>query len=354
MNKLLADLVAIPGPCGFEHQMIRYLYNRMLPIADECRIDGIGNLIVTKKGAYDGPSLIVSAHTDEVGFIVKKIEPNGLIRFEKLGGHDDRILLSEPVIVHTEQGALPGVIGTISCHMLKIDNPELVRKFSELYIDVGAADADEVAQMGIRVGDPITWATPYREMGANRAYGHGFDDKCGCAVLVKALEELDFSKVHGTVYGVFSVQEEVGLRGAKVAGQQLDADVALAVDTTAVSDTFEAMMDDTLELGRGPGVKVMDFSLTASLAVRKKLESVARSYGIPYQLEVFAGIGTDAGELHMAKSGIPSSVISVPSRYAHSSVETIDLRDFYYSKELLKAFIMEMRTKEEFSFLYNM
>lgn len=353
MEKVLEKLVSLPGPCGYEHAVIRYLYERLKPQADECYVDGIGNLIVTKRGAQEGPTLVLSAHTDEVGFIVKKIEPNGLIRFEKLGGHDDRILLSEQVIINTAEGPRPAVIGTISAHMMKYDNASLVRKHSELYIDAGAADAEEVRKLGIRIGDPITWATPYTRAGEHRAYGHGFDDRCGCAVLVGALEQTDFSKVRGTVHFVFSVQEEVGLRGARTAAHQLNADVAIAVDTTAVSDTFEAMMDDTLGLGRGAGIKIMDFSLTASPVVWKKLEKLAVAGNIPYQLELFTGIGTDAGELHMAHGGVPTSVISVPSRYAHSSVEMIDLNDFEACKDLLKAFILDMKDAADYAFLNN-
>lgn len=353
LESVLRDLISLTGPCGFEHDVVRYIKDRVKSWADECYVDGVGNVIVTKKGSLSGPSLLVSTHMDEVGFIVKKVEPNGLIRFEKLGGHDDRILLAQRVKIRTEQGTIPGVIGTISAHMMKYDDAQKVRKHSELYIDVGVDSREEVFELGVRIGDPISWATEYEKFGKNRIIGKGFDDRAGCAVLLKAMEELDYSQVHGTVYGVFSVQEEVGLRGAKVAGQQIDADVALAIDTTAVSDTPEEMMDDTLAIGAGPGIKVMDFSLIASVAVRKKLVQVAEQNNIPYQLEVFPGIGTDAGALHLSKSGIPTGVISVPSRYAHSPVEVIDLADLENSKELLKHFILNLSDPKEFSFIQD-
>lgn len=352
LRQTLRELVSIPGACGFEHEVARYLVARLKDRADKIWVDGLGNVIVKKTGGHPGPTLMLSAHADEVGFIVKKIEPNGLIRFEKIGGHDDRIILNERVLVRTQDGALrPGVIGCISCHMMKFDNAQLVRKHSEMYIDVGAKDAEGVARLGIRVADPITWATPYEEFGENRAMGHGFDDRAGCAVLVSCLETVDFSQVHGTVYFVFSTQEELGLRGARVASQQIAADVAIAVDTTAASDTFEAMMDDTLRLGGGVGIKVMDFSLLASVHVRKKLQRLAEAQNIPHQLEIFPGIGTDAGEMHKEKAGVPTSVLSIPSRYAHCPVEVIDLGDLMAARDLLAAFITAMRTKEEFAFL---
>lgn len=351
LQSILRDLTALVGPSGFEHDVVQYIVNRVRPLVDEVRVDGIGNVIAVKRGGHPGPNLLVSTHMDEVGFVIKKIEHNGLLRFEKLGGHDDRVLLAQKVHVRTEQGVLLGVIGTISAHMAKYDDTSRVRKYSELYIDVGAKDAAEAKDMGVQIGNPVSWATAMERLGEHRVVGKGFDDRAGCAVLLSALEETDFSAVRGTLYAVFSVQEEIGLRGARVAAQNVAADVALAVDTTAVSDTPEAMMDQTLELGKGPGIKVMDFSLVASQTVKKRLVQLALKHQIPYQLEVFAGIGTDAGELVMGQSGVPSGVISIPSRYAHSPVEVMDLTDLDNAKELLRHFILALKSAAEFDFL---
>ena len=351
MEKLLKDLVSLTGPCGFEMDPARYILERLKDKVDECFIDGLGNVIVLKRGKQPGPNLVVSAHMDEVGFIVKKIEKNGLIRFEKLGGNDDRILLAQQVKIKTNTGIIKGIIGTISAHMAKYDDAQKVRKHSELYIDIGACSSEEVEELGVEIGDPIAWATEFERLGKYRAVGKGFDDRAGCAVLIKALEEIDFSLVHGNVYGVFSVQEEVGLRGARTAAQNIPADLALAVDTTPASDTFEGMMDQAIALGKGPAVKILDFSLIASPAIRKGLVEAAKKNAIPYQLEVFPGIGTDAGELHLSNKGIPTGAISIPSRYTHSPVELIDLRDLEHAKELLKHFILAMRDKKDFSFI---
>ncbi len=351
MEELLKQLLELPGACGQEQAVISFIKDRLSSIADEICVNGLGDLIVTKKGAFDGPVLAVSAHADEVGFIIKKIEKNGLLRFEKLGGHDDRILLSQKVFVWGENGALPGVIGTISAHMQKFDNTSVIRHYRELYIDIGAADAEEAAALGVRTGDQVTWDTPYTKAGKNRAFGHAFDDRCGCALLINAFENTDFSKVHGTLVGIFSTQEEVGLRGAHAAADTVHADAALAVDTTAVSDTPEAMMDNTLALGKGAGIKVMDGSLLAAKSVWRFMQKLAEENGIPYQMEIFTGIGTDAGALHMAAGGVPSGVISVPSRYAHSSIEMIDLGDFKACADLLEAFLYGMKEKEQFGFL---
>ena len=351
MKKLIEALVGIPSACGHEQDVIRYLRDHLCSNVDSWEIDGIGNLIVKKTGGKPGPTLMVSAHSDEVGFIVKKIEESGLIRFEKLGGNDDRILPAEPVLVCTEHGPLYGVIGFISAHMRRFDNAEKVRPYTELYIDIGARDKAGAEAMGVQVGDPIVWGSPYREIGQNRAVGHGFDDKVGCAILAKLFEEVDFTQVSGTVYGVFSVQEEVGLRGARSASHGICPDVALSVDTTAASDTPEPMMDKTICLGKGPGIKAMDGSLLASAAVRKFLQKVAKENNIPYQVEILVGIGTDAGEMQHAGKGVPTCGISIPSRAAHSAVELIDLEDAENAKELLKAFVLSMKDKEDFKFV---
>ncbi|MFD1675189.1 M42 family metallopeptidase [Alicyclobacillus fodiniaquatilis] len=350
MEQLLRELTQLVGPCGFEHDVARYIRDR-LQHKGAVRVDGVGNVIVSVKGAHAGPVLAISTHMDEVGFIVKKIEQNGLLRFEKLGGHDDRILLAQRVRIRTPHGSVPGVIGTISAHMQKADDVSRVRRYNQLYIDVGASGPKEVADMGITVGCPISWATSVERLGQHRLVGKSFDDRAGCAVLIQALEQLQPDTLYGTVHAVFSVQEEVGLRGARVAGRQLQPDVAIAIDTTAVSDTPEEMMDNTLALGAGPGIKVMDFSLIASVPVRDKLISLATEAGIPHQLEVFAGIGTDAGELSLAGAGVPTGVLSIPSRYAHSPVEVIDERDLQRTADLLIAFITSMRTAEEFAFI---
>lgn len=352
MQQFLKELTSISGPCGHEHDVAKFIVNSVKDWADHWTVDGLGNVIVTVEGKKPGLKVAVSAHMDELGFIVKKIEDNGLIKFEKLGGHDDRLLLARKVLIKTQENGLKyGVIGTISAHMVKFDDPTLVRNHRQLYIDAGVDSAKEVRALGIEVGDYITYETEMQPFGNQRLIGKSFDDRAGCAVLYQALKDINRDKLEGTVYGIFSVQEEVGLRGAKTAAYQLNPDVSLAVDTTAVSDTPEEMMDNSLALGKGPGIKVMDFSLIASVHVRRKLEEVAKQLGIPYQLEVFPGIGTDAGEMHLSKEGVPSGVLSIPSRYAHSAVEVIDLEDLKHTKCLLQGFLESSKTKDDFNFL---
>ncbi|MCT8138534.1 M42 family metallopeptidase [Anaerobacillus sp. CMMVII] len=354
MFQLLKTLSSLHGPCGFEQPVTTWIKDTLQDLADDVRVDALGNVIARKKGKKNGPKTIITAHMDEVGFIVKKIENNGLIRFEKLGGHDDRILLAQKVQIRTRKGLLTGVIGTMSAHFVKFDDPMKVRNHRQLYIDVGASSKEAAQSLGIEIGNPITWASSIDFLGnetTGKIVGKGFDDRAGCAVIIQTLQELKDADFHGEIIAIFTVQEEVGLRGAKVAAESVEADLAIAIDTTAVSDTPEETMDQSLSLGKGTGIKIIDFSLIAHPAVKEKLVVVAEEHNISFQYEVFPGIGTDGGAVSLANKGIPTGVLSIPSRYAHSPVEVIDVEDLEATKELLKQFILAVDEREEFLFI---
>ncbi|MDM5197919.1 M42 family metallopeptidase [Fictibacillus enclensis] len=354
MYQLIKALTELHGPCGHEQEITRYIREKTAELADSVEVDAVGNVICRTKGSQPGPRVIVTAHMDEVGFVIKKIEENGLLRFEKLGGHDDRILLAQKVEVTTEQGHLRGIIGTISAHYMKFDNPDAVRKHKELYIDIGASSKSEAELLGVQVGDIATWCSETEYLGSEktgRIVGKGFDDRAGCAVLIRVLQELKNRDFAGEVIALFSVQEEVGLRGASIAANHIEADAAIAVDTTAVSDTPESTMDNSLKLGDGTGIKIMDFSLIAHPAIKKTLVNLAREREISFQREVFPGIGTDGGALILGGRGIPTGVLSIPSRYAHSPVEVIDMGDLQATVDLLLSFIESLSERSSFTFL---
>jgi tetrahedral aminopeptidase len=353
MIELLKTLTTLSGPCGYEHSVSYFLKEYLKNKVDEVTIDPIGNVIARKKGDKPGPTILLTAHMDEIGFIVKKIEENGLIRFEKLGGHDDRILLAQPVRVMGANGEIPGLIGTMSAHFVKFDDASKVRKHSQLYIDIGVSSKAEVLELGIEVGTPITWGTEFQVIGLGnkpRVRSKALDDRAGCAVLVQVLEEIQELSFAGELVFLFAVQEEVGLRGARTAAEHIHADAAIAIDTTAVSDTPEETMDQTLALGKGTGIKVLDFSLIVHKTMKELLIKLAKENDIPYQLEVFLGIGTDGGAVNYANKGIPTGVLSIPSRYAHSPVEVVDMGDMEATKELVKSFIVNLHEGQTFPF----
>lgn len=353
MIEVLKTLTTLSGPCGYEHAVSYYLKEYLEDKTDSVMIDPIGNVIARKKGGKPGPSILLTAHMDEIGFIVKKIEENGLLRFEKLGGNDDRILLAQPVKVMGAKGEISGVIGTMSAHYVKFDDPNKVRKHSQMYIDIGASSKEQAIELGVEVGTPITWGTEFQVFGpeeSRKIRSKALDDRSGCAVLVQALEELKDSTFAGELILLFAVQEEVGLRGAKTAAEHIHADAAIAIDTTAVSDTPEETMDGSLGLGRGTGIKVMDFSLIVHKTMKDLLIKAAKQNAIAYQIEVFPGIGTDGGAVAYANKGIPTGVLSIPSRYAHSPVEVIDYADLEATKNLVKAFILNLEENQKFPF----
>lgn len=344
MYDLLKSLCDIVGPSGFEQDVQRFILNEIKDYVDEYHVDPVGNLIVKKKGnSPDFPSLLVAAHTDEIGFVVKKIEDNGLLRFEKVGGFDDRILLSLPVMIRSEYGPINGVIGTISAHYVKWDDPKRIASHRDLYIDIGAKSAVDAKEMGIKVGQPISYGTEFKRIGKNRVIGKALDDRSGCALLIRLLKELEGDNIsHGDIYGAFTVQEEVGLRGASVVSAAVQPDFALALDTTPTSDTFDVLMKGTRVLGNGPCIKIADMSLIAHPLITKHLEKAALEKNIPYQMEVFMGIGTDAGAIHMTNKGVSSGVISIPSRYTHTPIEVVDLEDMENSYKLLHQFVITL------------
>ena len=354
MNIMLAqlkDLVALTGPSGMEDDVVEYIVTELALNGIKAQVDPLGNIIAIREGT-GGPTVMISVHADEIGFIVKKIEHNGYIRFEKLGGGDNRILLAQRVWVRGENGQVLGVIGCKSAHLSNVEERNKVVPHQDLYIDVGAASDTEVRAAGIEVGDPVTFASELHALGASkgqRLIGKAFDDRLGCVILLRLFRELGSEQLPATINGIFSVQEEVGLRGAKTASYPLTADVALAVDATAAGDTPDGQ-GAGLILGKGPGIKVMDSSMIAHRAVTRRLASVAKEKGIPYQLEILPGIGTDAGALHLHKGGVPTGVISIPNRYTHSPIEMVDVEDLEQAYQLLKHFVLSLKPGDSFAF----
>ena len=355
MFSLLKELCDTGGPSGYEQDIQRKVFRLIKDHVDECKVDALGNIIAKMKGNSEFPSLMVAAHSDEIGFVVKKIEPNGLIRFEQVGGFDNRLLLSQPVVIKSDNGSVHGVIGTISAHYVKWDDPNRVSNHRELYLDIGALDDEEVAGMGVRVGQPISYGTELKKIGpenAPKAMGKALDDRAGTALLIDLIGKLKEDKdERGDIYLAFTVQEEIGLRGASVVAAKIKPDFAIAVDTTPTSDTNDVIMTGTRRLGEGPCIKLADKSLISHPLVSQQLRKVAEDNAIPYQEEIFMGIGTDAGAIHMTGEGIVTGGISIPSRYTHSPHEVVDLKDIAHSSQLLVGFIKSLNELKGKGFL---
>jgi len=261
----LRELVALSGPSGTEEDVIRAIARWVRPLVDTLALDALGNLIAVRHGATStARRCAIAVHMDEIGFRVRKIEDNGYLRFEKVGGSDNRVLLAQRVWIRTARGRLLGVIGTKSAHLLTDADRSTVPPHTAQYIDIGARDKADAERMGVALGDPAGFVGELAELGlaSGRYTAHALDDRAGCAVLLAVLDELRERPLPVTIIALFTVQEEVGLRGAQAAIRGQAADVGLAIDTTALDDTPETATY-TLCLGSGPAVKVMDFSTLA-------------------------------------------------------------------------------------------
>lgn len=340
LKELLCRLTAIPGVAGFEDRVAAYMAESLRDCADEVTSDPMGNVFAVRRGCRPGPKVMVASHADEIGLVVKSIDERGFLRFEKLGGLPDPILPGRMVTV----GGHLGVIGTKPGHLQSEEDRSRVRPHSELFIDVGEDSAAGVATLGIRVGDPVAQRSELSFFAnSDRFAGKAVDDRLGCAVLLALFESLTGVKIAGTLIGAVTVQEEVGLRGATVAAYRVRPDLAIALDTMPCGDTPDVSFarDLPVGIGRGPAFQVVSGGaggrgLIVNPNVRRLLEDLAAEAGAGYQVTTFVKGNTDATAMHLAHEGIPSGVIALPRRYAHSPVEMGDLRDAVGAWKILR------------------
>ncbi len=321
METLIRELVEAYGPSGEEAVVRDLIEKRVGEHADRTFTDNLGNLFALREGP--GPLLMFSAHMDEIGVVVTHIDDKGFMRIAPVGGVSPHLLPGQRVKFKN------GVTGTLYHEKLK-ELKEL--DWARLYLDIGAAGGDG-AKERIRIGDMACLDQPFVNLG-RRYMAKAMDDRIGCAVLVEALRRLPPSLPQGICF-VFSVQEEVGLRGAAAAAYRLRPGYGFAVDVTSVGDTPEAPVM-AVSLGRGPAVKVKDSSIICHPEVRNRMIETAEKHGIPYQLEVLERGGTDAGAIHLSREGVPSGALSIPCRYVHTPSEIIDAGDVEHAVALIE------------------
>jgi endoglucanase len=308
------------------------------PYVDEIQVDRLENLIAIKKGKADAPKIMLAAHMDEVGLIVKTITKDGFIQFSKIGGIDDRILPAQKVVVYTKKGAYPGVIGSKPPHIQKEEERKKITTYDDLFIDVGAESKDAAIAMGIGIGNPISFDMQYTALGNDVVMGKAFDNRAGCAVMVETMRLL--KDVDCTVVAVGTVQEEVGLRGAATAAFGVDPDLALALDVTIAGDVPGVREFDTsVKLGKGPALTVSDSGIITHPKILRWLLDTAEEERIPIQLESGLLGSTDAARIALTRSGIPSGTIAIPTRYIHSPAGILSLKDVENCSKLAAAAI---------------
>jgi endoglucanase len=333
---LLEELSNAFGPSGNEDEVRRILARALRDKVDDLRTDALGNLIAFKQGSGPTPRLkvMIDAHTDEVGLMITRIEKNGLLGFRTVGGIDARMLPAKGVVVGPKR--LPGVIVAPPIHLTKPEQRKQVFKIEQLAIDVGAGSEDAAKGL-VKIGDYVAFDTKFEilsDEGLRTAKGKAFDDRAGCAAAALLADE----SYPVDVYLSFSAQEEVGLRGARVAAYHLEPDLAIALEGTVCDDTpKEQDVSPTTELGKGPAITVMDHSFVADRRLNQLLVETAKAEKIPYQFKQPGVGGTDAGAIHLARSGVPSAAVAVPCRYIHAPAGILSLNDLDNLVALVKA-----------------
>ena len=322
LGKLLQEICDASGISGYEHEVRELVATAMRPYVDEMRTDAMGNLIGLRRGSGEEPrkKVMLAGHMDEIGLIVSQIE-KGFLHFTEVGGYDVRVLPGQEVVVHGKT-PLPGIVAARPPHVLTPEERKKVPPMRELLVDVGLPPEEVAAQ--VQVGDLITLHAPYTALRNERAAAKAFDDRAAVASILVCLEELCHMRHTWDVFAVATVQEEVGLRGAFTSSFGVFPDVGIAIDVTH-GDTPGVPDTETVEMGGGPSITV---GPNIHPKVYEALVETARRNEIPYQVEAAPGpTGTDAWAIQVARSGVPTGLLGIPTRYMHAPVETIDLKD---------------------------
>ncbi|HEU0000222.1 MAG TPA: M42 family metallopeptidase [Ktedonobacteraceae bacterium] len=350
----LAELTALHAPSGAEQPVIARLRHLFTPLVDAVAVDHMGNLTATREAAPDAPHIVVSAHADEIGAMVASIEPEGFLRLSPLGGVQPRLLEGRAVWV----GGQPGVIGARSGHLTSHAEHGQGASMSDLYVDLGVDSAAEVETLGVRIGDPMVVISELRNLAGTRVSGKGIDNRASCVVLLHLLRRLQSRALPCRLTALVAVQEEVGLRGAKVAYARLQPDLAIVVDTFPAAGTPDTRhMTYAARVGQGalitPSSSSEDSGFLLPRATRDAMIAAAQRANIPYQLAVTNRGVTDAAAAHLAGTGITTLEIKIPRRYSHSPVELLDLRDLAAVLLLVEELVLRPPTVEQLSFLQD-
>ncbi|SCG83362.1 endoglucanase [Proteiniborus sp. DW1] len=330
---LLKRLTEARGVSGNEKEVREIIINEIKDYVDDIHIDRIGNIIAYKKGEIDTPRLMIAAHMDEVGLMITKIEDSGLLKFTCVGGIDQRVLVSKPVLVGNKK--VNGVIGSKPIHMQKKTEWKKALDYKELYIDIGASSKEEAEKL-VTVGEYASFLSDYVEFGDNLVKAKALDDRVGCNILIDLLK----TNRKLSIYGVFTVMEEIGLVGAGPAAYNIEPDIGIILEGTTCSDVpgLEEHLQAT-ELGKGPAISIMDRTTIFNKDLRKMIIDIAKKNDIPYQLRRTTFGGNDSGKIHLAKQGAITATISVPCRYIHSPISVMSKSDYDNAKRLLNLFI---------------
>ena len=335
LKRDLKDLMLIPGLSGHEDRVRRHIAGLLAAEGVESRADRLGNLIATFPGEAGAPSVMVFTHMDQLGFFVRRIEADGMVRVERMGGVPERALASQAVLLCVGEGRdVPGVIANKSHHATAPEEKYVVLKAPELRIDTGHGSKAAVEAAGVRIGTPVVYRPNVVELAGGRIAGTSVDDRAGCAVLVEVARALKARTGGPTVHVVFSVQEEFNLRGAVVAAQGLEPDIAIQIDLMLACDTPDMADRGEMVMGGGPGLSLYSFHGRGTLngviphpAAVRLMEETAAAEGLTLQRSAQVGVLTDLSYVQLLGEGVVAVDVGFPCRYTHSSLEMCDLAD---------------------------
>jgi len=341
---MLKDLTDAKGIPGNEKEPRDVMKKYITPFADEVFTDGLGSLIAKKVGKADGPKVMVAGHLDEVGFMITHIDDRGFIRFQTVGGWWSQVMLAQRVTIVTSKGDVTGVIGSKPPHILPPEARKKPVDIKDMFIDIGASSREEAQEWGVRPGDQVV---PYFEFtvmnNEKMLLAKAWDNRIGCAIAIAVLKQLKGADHPNVVYGVGTVQEEVGLRGAKTSANLIQPDIGFGVDVGIAGDTPGVTEKEALsKMGKGPQIILYDASMVSHKGLRDFVTGVADEMEIPYQFDSVAGGGTDSGAIHLTAQGVPALSITIATRYIHSHAAMLHRDDYENAVKLIAEVIKKL------------
>ncbi|AFL88501.1 peptidase family protein [Terriglobus roseus DSM 18391] len=339
---MLKKLSDAPGPPGAEEPVRAIMYPVMKQNSSSIKFDGLGSVIAQQGSA--GPRIMVDAHMDELGGMVRRVTPNGFLTMQMLGGWLDQALVDQRWIILGSKGPVHGVTGIRDIHVVPADERTRVYPRDSLMLDIGAKNAAEAAAMGIEPGDPVVPDAPFMVLnGTDNYLGKAWDDRIGCAVLLAAMQRTKGTNVGNQIFYVATTQEEIGLRGARTAAQLVKPDIGIAIEGGIVGDTPGSRPEETqAKLGGGPGIFLYDSSALANRKLVAQVKKVAAERKIPLQYDLVQGYGDDSAEMQVSNGGVPTINIVVPVRYTHAHNGIVNRKDFDQTVDFVVALLQSL------------
>ncbi len=345
-EQLLQRLADAPGPPGFEEPVRALMAAELKPfVTVPIRYDGMGSL-VAQQGAT-GPRIMIDAHMDELGGMIRRVTPNGFLTMQMLGGWLDQALVDQRWIIIGSKGPVHAVTGIRDIHVVPAEERTRVFSRDQMYLDVGAKDAQAVAALGISAGDPVVPDSPFLNLNGTGNYlAKAWDDRIGLAVLCEAMRRTASLPHANQLFYVATTQEEVGLRGARTAAQAVKPDIGIAIEGGIAGDTFGGHPEETqAKQGAGPGLFLYDSSTIANRKMVAFVRKTAADKSLPLQTDVVQGYGDDSAELQTAAGGAPTVNLVVPIRYTHAHNGIVNRKDFDQTVDLVVAMLLQLDAK---------